>query len=114
MKYIKQFRYYGDNNSNNYPSDLTKDKLTNKNIFEGYGTITKLGIQGRGNTQVYLNGSIYPILLGVTGIYELDLEDYGQIFEIRFAPDSLDVYGTAGSTDRLLIDIVYEGAGADV
>ena len=52
--------------------------------------------------------------MGITGIYELDLEDYGQIFEIRFSSESLTDYGTAGSTDRLLIDIVYEGAGADV
>lgn len=114
MKCIKQFRYYGDNNSNNYPSNMTTSNLIRSNIFSGYGSITQMGVQARPGTTMYLNNSIYPIVIGETGIYEIDLQEYGQIYAIRFAETSLQDYGTAGNTDRLLIDIIYEGSGADV
>lgn len=113
MKRIKQFRYYGDGDSRNYPSNMTTSNLTHNNIFAGYGAISQMGIQARPGTIMYLNNSIYPITIGETGIYEIDLADYGQIYDIRFAAASLLPYSEAGGTDRLLIDIVYEGSGAD-
>lgn len=115
MKCIKQFRYYGEGNSKNYPvNTMTSQNLIRNNIFAGYGSITQMGIQGRPGTTLYLNNSIYPIVIGQTGIYEIDLEDYdGQIYAIRFAASSLATYDEEGNTDRLLIDIIYEGSGAD-
>jgi hypothetical protein len=41
------------------------------------GSISQLGIQGRPGTSFYLNGSTLPIVLGETGIYEIDLQNYG-------------------------------------
>jgi hypothetical protein len=66
-----------------------------------------LGIQGRPGTMMFLNGQEYPIVIGETGIFEIDLQNYGQIFSIRFTGDSLDDYQE--HDDRLLIDIIYEG-----
>lgn len=45
MKRIMQFRFYSENSSDNYPA--TK-KLANwtTNLFEDYGTVSHLGIQG--------------------------------------------------------------------
>lgn len=109
MKIIKQFRYYGDNDSRNYPTTLKKDDLVYNNIFAGYGSITQLGIQARPNTTMFLNSREYPIVIGETGIYEIDLSDYGsKITSIQFTAESLGYYK---GSDRLLIDIVYEGAG---
>lgn len=107
MKLIRQFRYYGDNDSRNYPTDLNIDQLVYNNIFSGLSSITQLGIQGRPGTTMYLNGQEYPIIIGETGIFEIDLQNYGQIFSIRFTANSLATYQT--NEDRLLIDIIYEG-----
>ena len=57
----------------------------------------------------YLNDSNYPIVIGETGIYEIDLQNYGQIYSIRFTSESLNEYSIG--KDRLLIDIIYEGSG---
>ena len=113
MKCIKQFRYYGKESLDNYPSDVTYQNLTLDNIFKGYGTITQMGIQAPRGTVMYLNNeTAYPIVIGETGIYEIDLQDHGQIYAIRFKAESLEELEKQGSTGRLLIDIIYEGAGA--
>lgn len=117
MKYIKQFRYYGTGSraDNNYPSYSSPTAfltaLTQGNIFQDYGSITKLGIQCRPNTHFRLNDSIHDIVIGETGIYELDLEGFGHIFKIQFNASDLRIFDQPGVTDRLLIDIVYEGSG---
>ena len=54
------------------------------------------------------------IFIGETGIYEIDLEGYGQIFSIQFDGPSLEWYDNEGKGDRLLIDIVFEGEGGAV
>lgn len=116
-KYIKQFRFYGtkDRASNNYPAYSSPNAyftaLTSGNIFQDHGAISKLGIQCRPNTRFRLNESSYEIVVGETGIYEIDLEGYGNIFAIQFNAADLRIYDQAGVTDRLLIDIVYSGAG---
>lgn len=107
MKLIRQFRYYGDNDSRNYPTNLNMDQLVYNNIFGGLSSITQMGIQGRPGTTMFLNGQEYPIIIGETGIFEIDLQNYGQIFSIRFTSESLDAYQI--HDDRLLIDIIYEG-----
>ena len=118
--YIKQFRFYGvgDRAVNNYPAYSSPNAyftaLTSGNIFQDYGTITKLGIQCRPNTRFRLNESSYDIVVGETGIYEIDLEGYGTIFDIKFNANDLRIYDQEGVTDRLLIDIVYSGAGVSV
>ena len=109
MKLIRQFRYYGDGDARNYPVTLNKNDLVYNNIFAGYVSITQLGIQARPNTTVFLNGQDFPIVIGETGIYEIDLQNYGQIYSIRFTSESLNEYSIG--KDRLLIDIIYEGSG---
>lgn len=116
MKCIKQFRYYGKNDSRNYPANIMNyDVLSRQNIFLGYGSITQMGIQAPAGTIMYLNNEqLYPIIIGETGIYEIDLQDFGFITAIRFEGKSLNRFDASGSTDCLLIDIIYEGAGADI
>lgn len=111
MKVMKQFRYYGENSSNNYPNGLVAEDLYSDNIFSGLGSITQLGIQGRPGTIIFLNGQEYPIILGETGIYEIDLQDRGQIYSIQFEKSQLidkAIYPGSLDSNRLLIDIIYE------
>lgn len=110
MKQIKQFRYYDSTNINNYPQFINYyGKLVNGNIFESLGAISSLGIQGIPGTKFYLNGASFPITIGKTGIYELDLGEHGRIHSIKFDRQSLEDYYTPDDTNRLLIDVLYEG-----
>lgn len=110
MKQVRQFRYYGDKNPNNYPTSLTYYALHSGNIFQNLGVVTHLGVQALPGTSFYLNNSAHPIVVGSTGIYELNLEGLSQISAIKFAKKSLDmVDGSSGS--QLIIDVLYEGAG---
>ncbi len=132
MKRIMQFRYKGtkstvDNGTyteaaENYPHFANyRDKLIKGNIFQEYGRVSQLGIQGPIGLCFYLNNSNHPIMIGETGIYELDLEGIGYITSIRFENFSevdehnLDHHFLRereedDKADRLLIDIIYEGA----
>ena len=109
MTKIMQFRYEGSNNPNNYPEykdyNLT---LANGNIFNNYKSITRLGIQAPSGVRFYLNKSKYPITIGKTGIYELDLTGLGYVSSIRFNLQDLETYIDEDITAKMLIDIIYE------
>lgn len=111
MKQIKQFRYYHSTSDNNYPTGYSSysGMLVNGNIFDNLGPISHIGIQGVPGTKFYLNESQYPIEIGYTGIYELDLGGYGHIYAIRFDKTDLQTKYTNTNSARLFIDIVYEG-----
>ena len=111
MKQIKQFRYYGSTSTQNYPAlGNYYGSLTKGNIFASHGGISHLGIQALPGTKFYLNHSSYPIIVGFTGIYELETNGIGNIFSIRFDKDTLEWYDQPeNSNARILIDIVFEG-----
>ena len=87
-KTIKQYRYYNDGNTHNQPLNITKENMYEGNIFisdsiiQEIGTITSLGIQGLPGTKIYINNSPSPILLGMMGIFELDLSNYSFIYKL--------------------------------
>lgn len=101
MKRMTQFRYSKDS------STVSTNELKFGNIFESYPQISQLGIQGEPGTVFKLNSGDYPITLGETGIYEIDLEDRGFIHTINFLECTAFSKYQLGSV--LLIDIVYEG-----
>lgn len=109
MKKVTQFRYYGFKNTKNYPKTLSHSDLRSGYIFKNLGLILHLGIQAMPGTQFYLNDGDYPIMVGSTGIYELDLEGMSSIFSIKFTENSLNKIDA--SEDGLIIDVLYEGAG---
>lgn len=108
---IKQFRYYGlvngNDNPKNYPEDTTYAALAAGNIFKNYNPVIQLGIQAPPGTKFYINNGMTPVMIGKTGIYELDLEGLGSIASIKFDRNSLNA--TSEQTP-IMIDIVYEGA----
>ena len=110
MKKMTQFRFYGNGSGKNSPLNLTTTKLNNDNIFAECGSISQLGIQAPPGTIFTLNESSAPIMVGKTGIYELDLEAIGRIHSIRFIEEDLEEYFADKELhNRLLIDIVYDG-----
>lgn len=110
MKKIKQFIFYGVNNSNNNPKSIND---WTSNLFKKYGAVSHLGIQGAPGVLFCLNGSSDSdaISIGGTGVYELDLEGIGYISSLRFLENELiNNYPNDSVGKRLIVDIVYEGA----
>lgn len=109
-KKIKQFRYYADSSQNNYPTTLKFRQLISGSIFSSCMPIIQLGIQSVPGTKFYLNGSTNPIIIGNTGIYELDLQGLSQINSLQFDANSVTLINNNQSA-YLIIDIIYEEVG---
>ena len=110
-KQVKQFRYYSDNineiNKNN-PTNISKDFLISGDIFASYMPISKIGIQAVPGTAFYLNKSTEPIIIGITGIFELDLNDQIEIVALQFDAKSIQ-FINENINAYLIIDMICEG-----
>lgn len=104
-KQIMQFRYYGEGNPKNQPKDINMARLSRGSVFANYLPITQLGIQALPGTEFYLNNSITPVLIGSTGIYELDLEGLSEITDLHFNRKSMEAIN-ANENAYLIIDII--------
>ena len=93
-KKIMQYRFFEENGSQNQPNTsyemITKNNLINGAIFSNRTPITQLGIQTLPGTKFYLNNSNDPIIIGNTGIYELDLNGLSEITAISFDRASIN------------------------
>lgn len=107
-KHVKQFRYYGFNDENNYPIDIDS-KLSNGTIFEDYMPICQLGIQTLPGTKFFLNDPYQQRELQVnyTGIFELSFND-AKISSLSFKDESLATIDSIPGA-YLIVDVVYEG-----
>ena len=107
---FKQFRYYNNNSSHNFPNGLTVNDLVSGECFKNYLPISQLGISALPGTKFYLNGSDTPVIIGFTGYFELDFSNIGTILSLEFDAQSLERIRINNSA-YLLIDIVYLGGG---
>lgn len=122
-KRIKQFRYYGEGSADNQPSQVTLSsgateavsytKYVNGEVFANFYPIVQLGVQALPGTKFYLNNGLDPIIIGYTGIYELDLDGAIEITKITFDKKSLEFINNS-STAVLIVDIVYDDGKAEV
>lgn len=114
-KVIKQFRFYSEDNTYNFPSDTVNiTSLANGKAFfseevlgTSYGYMISLGIQALPGTKFTINEGLEPIIVGNTGIFELDVDGYGEIFELKFMQKSLE---TISKTENgyLIVDAIYK------
>lgn len=123
MKKIAQFRFFGDNNSkfnstnqdqiyhqmdSNQPASLSSTDLNSANFFANYTPIIQLGIQSLPGLRFNLNANLDPIIIGASGMYELDLTDSSAtITSLKFDKTSLDLINS-NPDGYLIIDIVYQ------
>lgn len=107
-KHVQQFRFYSNTATDkNYPAGIHYRNLTSGSIFADYMPITQLGIQSLPGTKFYLNNSEIPVIIGHTGIYELDLSGLSEITALRF--DSKSITAVDGNQNSfLIVDIIYE------
>lgn len=120
---VKQFRYYGEGHSDNQPSQITISngsnetvtyvKYVNGEVFANYYPILQLGIQALPGTKFYLNNSIEPIVIGYTGIYELDLNGEAEITKITFDRYSMAQVNELNNA-LLIVDIIYDDGTVEV
>ena len=108
-KHIMQFRYYNDEQgNNNQPEDLNAESLNKGTIFAKYLPFTQLGIQALPGTRFLLNDNIEgPVIIGSTGIYELELEGISKISSLKFDSKSLKLIADNPNA-FLIIDVIYE------
>ena len=105
---VKQFRYYGENEKEkNSPSDVKRFNFTDGSVFANTLPILQLGIQTLPGTRFFLNGSSDPIIIGSTGIYELDLSGEVEISKLEFELESLKRINEM-QNGYLIVDIIYE------
>lgn len=108
---IKQFRYYNETDPKNAPqlgSDTTTllDQYKDGTVFSGVFPISQLGIQGLPGTKFYLNGSVHPIIIGASGIYDLDIKNGARITDLGFDGESLKRIKDNPNA-YLIVDVLY-------
>lgn len=114
---IKQYRYYNDSNDSttrNQPAFLsdgstpvTYSQFVNGSVFGTCYPVLQLGIQALPGTKFYLNEASDPIIVGNTGIYELDLEGKTEISKIQFEARSMRLIRD-NQNAYLIVDIIYD------
>ena len=105
-KQIKQIRYYGVNNENNSRKDLRELLIAGSGkIFPD--SIIALGIQTFPGVKFYLNNSEEPIIVGPSGIFEINLMDNCEINFLHFDEKSIDFIDAESNNAYLIIDIIY-------
>ena len=112
MKQIKQFVYYSLNDDRNTPQGSEFNNPWIYNLFSQYRQISHLGIQGEPGVRFCINGSEDKdaIMIGSTGIYEIDLDGVGYISSLRFLEYDLNYfYKESLEERRLIVDFIYEG-----
>lgn len=114
---IRQYRFYNNKNgaNKNYPSsitinktttDVTYDYYTNGTIFENNFPILQLGIQAPPGTRFKINEGD-DIIIGTTGIFELDLEGKTEITSLMFNEVSM-AFINANDNLSLIVDTIYD------
>ncbi len=103
---ISQIRYTGNANT---ASDFITGRAFQTEAAKG---IEQIGIQAAPGTKFYLNDSPDPIIIGSTGIYELDLMDIAVVTALRFDAESINAMSNneGNETIPLLVDLVYKEA----
>lgn len=114
---IKQYRYYNDSpdtvtrNQPAYLSDgntvVTYNHYVNGDVFGNCYPILQLGIQAIPGTKFYLNEASDPVIIGATGIYELDLGGDTEISKLQFEARSMRLIRD-NQNAYLIVDIIYD------
>lgn len=106
---VTQIRYYGDNNAKNYPNELKGSQLTTGIAFKKYMPIYQIGIQAIPGAAFSINNSTESILIGTTGIYELNVDNLTQITNLTFDKITVKNVNESNGLAYIIVDILYEG-----
>lgn len=99
-KKIAQIRYYGNKNKNNQPSSIRLNDLISGEVFKEFYPISQINIQGDSGTAFHINHDVNTVLIGPSGVYNLDLEGFSSIEDLSFKTIKVD-------SIPLIIDLIY-------
>lgn len=119
-KRIKQYRYYNDSNNGvtqNQPKEVLGEdgvyqEVNYKHYVSGlvFGSnfpVLQLGIQALPGTKFYLNNAVDPIIIGLTGIWEIDLDGQTEITAIQIDNESIQNIRNNNNA-FLIVDVIYD------
>lgn len=111
---IGQVRYFGDGenggSAKNYPAGIRKISLATGSAFNDIVPITQLGVQTLPGMKIYINDHPNPVVVGQTGIYELNLDGNSSINKLAFGADTLATVSNNPSA-YLIVDYISEREG---
>lgn len=110
-KTVGQVRFYGDEDKRNFPQTLSYVQLQSGSFLSNAYPITQLGIQTVPGAKIYLNKDKQPIIIGVTGIYELNVDGLAQITDLAIASETLNVLRDKRNQQYLIIDYISDKEG---
>lgn len=100
--------YYYQTQILNYPPTLYSGNLISGSAFANCVPIVKLGIQSLPGVRFRFNTNLEWIVLGATGLYEIDLrESSATIVDLKFDKTSIEVINN-NKNAYLIVDIMYE------
>lgn len=105
-KKIGQVRFYKEKDPRNQPRNITMTNLASGSIFSENYPILQLGIQTLPGVKFHLNYGVYPITVGATGIYDLNLDGITEITHLSFDPSSISMINN-NPDSSLIIDFIY-------
>ena len=106
---VQQIRYYGEGKTSlNQPASLNGAQLRSGSVFNKYTPMIQLGIQTMPGVKFFLNNSVDPIIVGNTGIYELNVENMTEITALSFDTTAINMINANPSTAYIIVDILYE------
>lgn len=112
-KTVGQIRYYGDHSPKNYPVGLSRAQLQYGLFFDGVVPITQLGVQSFPGAEILINShqsSAGSVIIGQTGIYELNLQGAAHINQLRVSAQTLNLIDLH-KTGYIIIDYISEREG---
>lgn len=110
-KTVGQIRFYGDDDKRNFPAGLNISQLYSGSFLKDHYPITQLGVQTVPGAKIYLNKDKDPIIVGVTGIYELNIDGLAQITDLAIAKDTLNLIRDKSNNQYLIIDFISDKEG---
>lgn len=111
---IRQYRFYSDDDPRNEPANAKRENFINGSVFDSPSCypIMQLGVQALPGTKIYMNYSVDPLVIGYTGIYELDLNDRAEIVKLMVDKQSMKNIQD-NQNGYIIIDVLYEDGTGD-
>ena len=106
MKKFQQIIYCNADSEEN-SSGVTAEKLRTGEMFRGR-TFSQLGIQAPPGTKFYVNGGANPVIIGYTGLFQIDLTTGCAITDLRFDEKSI-AFIEQNDGLYLIVDMAFEG-----
>lgn len=107
VKDFNQIIYCNPSSDRNTPG-ITKESLVNGTAFTNYLPLSQLGVRALPGTQFYVNGGTKPVLIGFTGLFEIDLSNGGSITGLKFDESSIAAI-EANDSAYLIVDMLGIG-----